>query len=304
MRGVIASLRRSNPRWRDVADTDPQLLHQVRVTLGERSRAQGAPARNINDVVQQLTDAMDDAGATGYRQAVNEFRSNSAIIDAFDEGRKAINALPETVEAFLSDATEGEATAYVAGLGRESLRRLSTGETGTASQAVRSLLRGERAQVMREALGPEAYNAFRNRLLRELRFAQTQGRVLGGSPTQPRQAGAAEQFRRLERASRAGQRLREGSVLGAGAELLTAAERSGPRVAEERALAQLLFRSQGQGLPAGRFQAPTPLLELAERQRLLGGAGALTSPLRGAARGGAGSGGGGAASALLGLAGF
>lgn len=296
IKGQIASLKRSNARFRDLPDTDPNLLHATRVALSERSKGQGANKRNINDVVQQLTDAMDGAGAEGYREAVDRFRSDSLTLEAFDLGRKALGELPENVEDFLAAAPQGEKEAFVAGLGREVLRRLETGETGNAAQAVRSVLRGEKAQVLRESLGPEAFDQLRGRLLKELEFAKTATRVIGGSPTQPRQAAAAEQFRRLSRLARAAQASRSGGPATALAELATA--RAGPNIPEERALAQILFRSRGQGLDPGRFQAQTPLLELAARERLLGGATRQLTPGRVVTPGLAGAAGGRASRSL------
>ncbi len=303
IKGQIASIKRSNPRFRDLPDEDPNLLHAVRVALSERSKGLGANKRNINDVVQQLTDAMDDAGATGYRQAVDTYRSDSLMLEAFDLGRKALTDLPENVAGYLKGASTGEREAFISGLGREVARRVETGETGNAAQAVRGILRGEKAQVLRETFGPEAYGAIRNRLLRELSFSQTAGRVLGGSPTQQRQAQAAEQMRRLGRVERAGEAIRGGrGMMGAVAEGLSAAQPTAPNVAQERALAQLLFRSQGQGLGQQRFAGRTPLLELAQREALLRGT--RVPAVRGAVPGAAATGAGQGGNALLNLVGF
>ena len=288
VRGTMGSIRRSNPRFRNASDTDPDLLHATRVALSERSRGQGAQKRNINDVVQQLTDAMEDAGAEGYGAAVDQYRSDSLTLEAFDRGRRALAELPEDIEAFLRNAPTGERTAFVAGLGREAQRKLATGETGSAVGNVRGLLRGEKAQVLRESLGPEAYDAFRTRLLRELEFSRTATRVLGGSPTQPRQQAAAEQFRRMGRAARAVQSMRQGAGIPGGiAELLSAAE-TGPRIANERALAQLLFATNRQGLDPSRFQAQNPLQALAAQQRLIQRTAPFRSAVPGAAAAGAG----------------
>lgn len=305
VRGQLESIRRSNPRFKGMADTDPELLHATRVALSERTKGpMTAGKSNINDIVQQLTDAMDDAGATGYRNAVDQYRSDSLMLEAFDKGRKALNELPENIEEFMKTAPTGEQEAFVSGLGREMLRQLETGETKAATTGIRNIFRGERAQILREALGPEGYSAFRNRLLREIRFSETGVRTLGQSITQPRQAATAERLRGLGRLERAGQAVRgQGSLIGAAAELAT--PRGAANIPRERALAQLLFRSQGQGLPSSRFAAETPLLELAQRQRLLQGAGSLTAPLRGAlGPGAAGVSAGRASDPLLGLVGF
>lgn len=292
VRGQLESIRRSNPRFRDAPDTDPDLLHAVRVALADKSTGQGAAKRNINDIVQQLTDAMDDAGATGYRSAVDQYRTDSLTLKAFDEGRKALNALPEDISAFMKGASKAEKDSFVAGVGREIARQLETGETKAATTGVRNVLRGERAQVLREVLGPDEYKAFRDRMLREIEFAETAGRIRGGSPTQPRQGAAQEQIRQLGRVDRALRAVRGegGSVVGAAAELAT--PRGTPNLDYEKALAQMLFRSQGQGLPSGRFAAENPLLELDLRRRLLEGATRIMAPGRAAARGVAGAAGG------------
>lgn len=275
--GAIENIRRTNPRFRGLPNTDPRLLHAARVQLAERSVGIGAPKRNVNDVVQQLTDAMEGAGAKGYREAVNQYKSDSAIIEAFDRGRKALNDLPENVETFLSGAAEGERQAFMAGLGRQITRDLETGTVGSATSAINRLFKGERGQILKDSLGQSGFTKFRDRLLRELRFAETNRVVRGGSPTEPRQAAMREQFERLGRLERAGSAIREGrGMLGAGAELARAAESASPNLDTQRALAQLLFRSRGQGLGSGRFAAgQTPLTELVARQRLLGGGEAL-----------------------------
>ncbi len=281
VRRQIEQIRNSNPRFRDLADTNPDLLHAVRVQLGERTRRPGAASRNINDVVQQLTDAMDQAGATGYRQAVDQYRSDSLMVEAFDQGRGALNALPEDVGRFLQGASPGERDSFVAGLGREVVRRLSEGETGAASRGVRSVLSGERADVLRQTLGDEAYDQLRNRLLREIQFAGTETRVLRGSQTQPREAAEKQAQERLGRLRRGAEAIRGGR--GSQAALLEqfiGSRVPASRVAEDRSLAQILFRSQGQGLAPGRFESRSPLVELALRQSMLRGAGRATAPAR------------------------
>ena len=163
------------------------------------------------------------------------------------------------------------------------VRETEPGASGNVPVNLRKIFRGERAQVLREALGRDGYDALRNRLLRELEFARTSNQVLGGSPTQPRQRAAAEQFERLGRLQRAGSAIREGrGVLGAAAEGLRAAQPTGGVNPEtNRALAQLLFRSQGQGLGSQRFAAQqTPLTELLLRQGMRQGGVPVLSALR------------------------
>ena len=249
--------------------------------LSEKTRKPGGASRNLNDVVQQLTDAMDDAGAEGYRRATNQYRSDSLTLEAFDKGRKALNELPENIEVFLANAPDGEKEAFVAGLARQVVREAEPGATGNVPVNLRKIFRGERSEVLRQALGKEGFEAFRNRLLKELEFAKTSGAVLGGSPTQPRQRAAAEQFERLGRLQRAGAAIREGrGVLGAAAEGLRAAQPVGTNPEQNRALAQLLFRSQGQGLGSQRFaQGQTPLTELLLRQGMLQGTAGRVGPL-------------------------
>lgn len=281
IRNELRKVRDDDPAFRDLPDTDPNLLHEVRVALADKTKGQGQPKRRLNRIVQQLTDAMEGAGATGYREAVDQYRTDSLMIEAFDQGFNSFKQLPEDVNAFLQAAGPGQRDMFVAGLGRRVAADLATGETKAASLGVRSVLRGERAKVLQETLGDDAYNQLRNRLLREIEFAGTEQRALRGTQTQPREAAAERAQQRLNRGRRAMEAIRGGR--GAQAALLETALGSrspASRVAEETALAQLLFRSQGQGLAPGRFESRSPLVELALRQRLLQGGSRLTAPAR------------------------
>ena len=296
--GEIASLRRSRPDMRGLPDTSPRLLHEVRVRLAEKSAGQGARKRTINAINQQLTDAMDEAGATGYRDAVRQYRADSLTLEAFDAGRNSLNELPENVEAFLTrpNISDAEREAFIAGLGRQIARELATGETKLGTQGARGVLRGEKADVIREALGDEAYGQFRDRLLRELTFSETSTRTVGQSLTQPRQAAEREFAEQAGRAARMARTARAGGgIPGLATELLGRSPT--PRIPVERARAQALFNQ-----PSEAFAATNPLAELAQRQLNLQGATLAPIPqiLPGAAGVGAGSG----SAALLEMLGF
>jgi len=150
---------------------------------------------SIDLVRRSLLKELD--GVTGgvkgtYAQARKIYSGDAEAIHALDIGRKALNKDPELIARELAALSEAGKEAYRTGAAR-ALMDIAE-KTGDTASAANRLWNTARRREQFRAIFPdqETFQVFQRAMTREQRFNQSKNFVLGGSQTQPRQAGAAD----------------------------------------------------------------------------------------------------------------
>jgi hypothetical protein len=161
--------------------------------LSESARRGGDndQARIFSNLQKELVKELDRLNPV-YRQARQAFAGPSGVIDALEEGRNIFSreVRPSDIPGLVRNMTPEARMAFERGVRDAFEERLGTMSNGAA--ATRQSLNAEwTMEKVRAVFGPARAEVLERMLKREETFQET-GRMLGGSPTQPRSARAQE----------------------------------------------------------------------------------------------------------------
>ena len=156
--------------------------------------------RSVDQMRRTLLKELDKA--TGgeksvYAKARATYSGDAEVMGALREGKKALNMDPEQITRRMADLSDAGKEAYRSGMAR-ALKDVvdKTPDKGSAAGRIFGNAR-KRAQIRAIFPDQESYNLLRKTLVAEQRFTKLQREALGGSPTQPRQAQAADALTEL-----------------------------------------------------------------------------------------------------------
>ena len=142
-------------------------------------------ARIFQSQKTELLRILDDRVPV-YKEARDAFSDRSSMLSAMETGKKILRSEPDEMMEFLSDMSFSEKEMFTVGAMKAITDKLKT--TVEGANAGRRIA----TDLIKERIRPafpddEVFNRFIDGLERENIFMQTKG-ILGGSPTQPRQA--------------------------------------------------------------------------------------------------------------------
>lgn len=146
-------------------------------------------ARIFTDLKRKLTGPLDER-YPDYRQAREVFSDRSSMLKSMELGKRILREDSDEMLEFVGDMTNSEKEMFVVGAMKSITDRLKgTVEGSNAARKIATPLVKER---IRPAFpDDDSFNKFVQGLERENVFMESKG-ILGGSPTQPRQASGAQ----------------------------------------------------------------------------------------------------------------
>jgi len=191
--------------------TDAQQLHLVKQSLDDMIDAaaragRGNEANHIAQVRNRVVDALDTAttylppGSNSgqpislYREARTRYRSDSAIVDALDEGRELFrrSTRPDDLTERVRDMSQAERLMFRVGA-RDAVDEVM-GNVRNDALGARTLFQKEwNRQKLEAVIGPDRAQQLFNIIDRESRMAESFGAIQRGSQTRGRMA-AGEEF--------------------------------------------------------------------------------------------------------------
>ena len=221
-----------------------QRAHSELFDLEQSLRRSGKNAR-ASDVRQQRADLREaiKTEAPSFGPAVENFASESALLDAAQSGRKFINQDADVTAATLRELSSGEREMFLIGATRAIIDRVERAPDGV--NVARRIFGNESMRnKIRTLFGDDeaAFNRFRRAMTAEQTFAEMRNRVLGGSQTDINAVSFMDFFRDPTAISDALQGNAGGLVdrgLRAGVEAI----QGGPNPATTRRLADILVNT-------------------------------------------------------------
>lgn len=157
------------------------VYRRLRDKAGEfYSRGQGDAGTVYKDFAKSFVQRLDQE-APEYAKARNTFSGFSDLMEAQNAGLEYASKRPEEIAKTLRDMTTGERDAYKIGV-RESIEKRVLNSGLNADEAAKIFGRPENRQQLRVILGND-YSDFSQQLRKEIRFANTKFKILGGSRT-------------------------------------------------------------------------------------------------------------------------
>lgn len=176
-------------------------LHTVKMDLDDSIEAaiRGGKynqARVLSDVRGHLVDGLDTAtgGANGlYAQARRQFRSDSAVVNALDDGRSLFNkgTRPDDVVALVREMSDAERQAFRIGA-RDAVDEVMGSVRNDALAARNLFAKDWNERKLAAVVGREQADRLLSIVGRENTFADTFGAVQRGSQTRGRLAAGSE----------------------------------------------------------------------------------------------------------------
>ena len=146
-----------------------------------------------NQFVNVLDEATEVDGVSAYAQARKLYAGDMEVLDALALGRSDFGKMaPEEVAKAFENMSGAESEAFLDGATRNLLDRMNKPSTNRnfARELIGSPDMRKKIQMLFPAAGPEGLALFEAALLRESQLFVETGRVLGGSPSARRIAGA------------------------------------------------------------------------------------------------------------------
>jgi hypothetical protein len=134
---------------------------------------------------------IDEAGPASYRQARQAFAGPTEVIDAIEEGKKFANMDARQLERQFARLSPAEQDGFKVGVYDAIRTNVNKGADGRDVLS-RVWSSPEKRDQIRVFLGDDTYNQLTTQLGREKLIRQTDVKLTGGSPTQPRQLAQRE----------------------------------------------------------------------------------------------------------------
>lgn len=175
--------------------------------IGEAKRAGSADdVRILTSLKNQLVSELDAKDVTGkYPQARKVFSGFAQIQDAMEEGRKFKRMTPEQIKRTLKEMTPDQREAYRVGM-RSALQDEVLKTADKADPAKRIFGNQFEREQLEAALGQKQFKDFQERMVEEIRAADTKFKVLGGSRTDINLAGDEQLKNTINQVAREGVR--------------------------------------------------------------------------------------------------
>lgn len=149
-------------------------------------QGQKQKARALLDIKSELIEPLK-ASNPAYREALESYASDSAMIDAFETGTKFLRGRESALElrSMLKGMTDGEKEFFRTGMLQE-LRRTVENAPDAADLVKRVFGSETKRNILKEAFPDKrSFNTFRASMLREAKMRQTRDAVQVGSRTAP-----------------------------------------------------------------------------------------------------------------------
>ena len=243
---------------KDVTDISTTFLHYMKMGLDDvvftgKNPTSGIGATELGKVKGTriaFLDLLDKANPT-YKNARRVWASDTAVMDAMEEGRTALNKQPKDVDILLDDMktmTKSEIEGLRLGVMQNLLDRLGGAQTAqtvvgpTGNPALKIIndpknLRILRATFPKDEAGDKAFERFMKNMKSEVEMKSTSKQVLQGSQT-------AERTQAIQDVRAGGQALREMPAMSLQGILARALQRDYAQLgdAQTRAVADELSR--------------------------------------------------------------
>ena len=241
-----------------VTDISSTFLHFIKMGLDDvvftgKSPASGIGTTQLNavkDTRSKFLDIFDSANNT-YKNARRVWASDTAVMDAMEEGRSALQKSPKDVDILMNDMktmTKSELEALRLGVMQNMLDRLGGAQTAgtvvgpTGNPALKIIndpknLRVIRATFPRDQAGDDTFEKFIKNLKTEVEMKSTSKQVLQGSQT-------AERTKAIEDVKAGGKAVREMPAMSVQGILMRALQRDYAQLgdAQTRAVADEMTR--------------------------------------------------------------
>ncbi len=179
---------------------DPRELHTIKLDLDDDIDAalrngRKNKAAQLIEVRNRIVDSLDNATDEKlYAQARQQFRSDSAIINALDDGRDLFkkSTRPDDLVAAVRDMSEAEREAFKLGA-RDAVDEVMGTAVNDALAARNLFSKDWNQQKLQAVVGKEQADRLLHIVDREKQFAETYAAIQRGSQTRARMA-AGEEF--------------------------------------------------------------------------------------------------------------
>lgn len=241
-----------------VTSINSTFLHFIKMGLDDvvftgKSPASGIGTTQLNAVKDTRTAFLNqlDAANPTYKNARRVWSSDTAVMDAMEEGRTVFNKGPKDVDILLNDIktmSRSEVEALRLGVMQNLLDRLGGAQTAatvvgpSGNPALKIIndpknMRILRATFPRDEAGDEAFSKFINNLKSEVEMKSTSKQVLQGSQT-------AERTQAIQDVRAGGQAMREMPAMSVQGILMRALQRDYAQLgdAQTRAVADEMTR--------------------------------------------------------------
>lgn len=241
-----------------VTNINSTFLHFIKMGLDDvvftgKSPASGIGTTQLNAVKDTRTKFLEqlDAANPSYKNARRIWASDTAVMDAMEEGRTALQKTPKDVDVLLNDMrsmTKSELEGLRLGVMQNLLDRIGGAQAAetvvgpTGNPALRIIndpknLRVIRATFPRDEAGDEAFSNFVKNLKTEVEMKSTSKQVMQGSQT-------AERTQAIKDVRAGGQAMREMPAMSVQGILMRALQRDYAQLgdAQTRAVADEMTR--------------------------------------------------------------
>ena len=241
-----------------VTNINSTFLHFIKMGLDDvvftgKSPTSGIGTTQLNAVKDTRTKFLEqlDAANPSYKNARRVWASDTAVMDAMEEGRTALQKTPKDVDVLLNDMrgmTKSELEGLRLGVMQNLLDRIGGAQAAetvvgpTGNPALKIIndpknLRVIRATVPRDEAGDEAFSNFVKNLKTEVEMKSTSKQVMQGSQT-------AERTQAIKDVRAGGQAMREMPAMSVQGILMRALQRDYAQLgdAQTRAVADEMTR--------------------------------------------------------------
>jgi hypothetical protein len=140
---------------------------------------------------KEFVDVVDEVGPASYKQARSVYAGTTEILDAIDDGKKFATLDPRALQRKFDSLNESEKEAFKIGVYDSIRTNINKGADG--ADVLRRVWKSpEKRDQLKVFLGDDTYNDLSTQLARENVIRQTDIKLTGGSPTQPRQLAQRE----------------------------------------------------------------------------------------------------------------
>ena len=153
----------------------------------------GRAIKNLKNQMLREVDRLNPA----YAKARKAYSGDAEVLEALREGRNFLKRDPEVIGKMLAGMSDAAKKAYRSGAARSLMDVVEkTPDMASAARRIsgNTLIRRKLRAVMPDQ---KSYRELIRTLTAKKRFTQTRGKILGGSPTQPRLAEQADLERSL-----------------------------------------------------------------------------------------------------------